>query len=79
MPSPSCPWSLSSSEVKRQACAPVWDGKISAEDKILLGGLVGAAEVAGVSNEFIAVLKQIADSGEVVSLETVTAVREACA
>lgn len=65
-------------EVKRQICAPVQDGQISAQDKQVLSGLVAPAKAAGVPTEITTPLDQIAKSGDQVPLESVTALRKAC-
>jgi hypothetical protein len=65
-------------EVKKQVCAVVQDGLVSVEDKALLGGLVSAAETAGVPAEITTPLGQIADAGDQVPAESVTALKDAC-
>ncbi len=67
------------SEVKKQACALVEDGLVSAKDKELLGGLVAGAETAGVPSEITTPLRQIAASGDQVPAESVKALKDACA
>lgn len=66
-------------EVKKQACAIVEDGLISAKDKELLGGLVAGAETAGAPAEITTPLRQIADSGDQAPAESVKALQDACA
>ncbi len=67
------------SEVKKQACALVEDGLVSVKDKELLGGLVAGAESAGVPSDITTPLRQIAESGDQVPAESVTALKDACA
>lgn len=69
---------LAADEAKRQICAPVRDGKISARDKQVLSGLVATAKAAGVAAEITTPLEQIAKSGDQVPAESVTALRKAC-
>lgn len=66
-------------EVRSQICSLVDDGKVSAEDKQLLGGLVDAAETAGVPAQIIDPLRDIAAAGDQVPAESVDALNEACA
>lgn len=66
-------------EVKRQICATVQDGQISAQDKQVLSGLVSAAKSAGLPVQVTAPLNQIAQSGDQVPTESVTQLRNACA
>lgn len=66
-------------EAKKQACAIVEDGLVSVEDKALLGGLVSAAETAGVPSDITTPLGQIAKAGDQAPAESVTALKEACA
>lgn len=65
-------------EVTRQVCAVIQDGLVSVEDKAALGGLVAAAETAGVPAEITTPLGQIADAGDQVPAESVNALKEAC-
>lgn len=67
------------SEVKKQACALVEDGLVSVKDKELLAGLVAGAETAGVPSDITTPLRQIAESGDQVPAESVTALKNACA
>jgi hypothetical protein len=67
-----------SDEVKKQVCAVVEDGLVSVQDKALLGGLVSAADAAGVPAEITTPLGQIAEAGDQVPAESVTALTEAC-
>ena len=66
-------------EVKRQVCAPVQDGKISARDKQVLSGLVAAAKSAGLPAEITTPLSEIARAGDQAPAESVTALGKACA
>lgn len=66
-------------EVKRQICATVQDGQVSAQDKQVLSGLVSAAKSAGLPVQVTAPLNQIAQSGDQVPTESVTQLRSACA
>lgn len=70
--------SATAAEVKRQICAPVRDGRVSAQDKRVLSGLVATAKAAGVAAEITTPLDQIAKSGDQVPAESVTALRKAC-
>lgn len=65
-------------EVTRQICAVIQDGLVSVEDKALLGGLVSAADTAGVPAEITTPLGQIAAAGDQVPAESVNALKEAC-
>ncbi|HET6269654.1 MAG TPA: hypothetical protein VFE00_06225 [Arthrobacter sp.] len=65
-------------EVRKQVCAVVEDGLVSVQDKELLGGLVAAAETAGVPSDITTPLRQIAASGDQVPAESVKALKDAC-
>jgi hypothetical protein len=65
-------------EVTKQVCAVIQDGLVSAEDKAVLGGLVTAAETSGVPSDITTPLGRIADAGDQVPAESVTALKEAC-
>lgn len=65
-------------EAKRQICAPVQDGQISAQDKQVLSGLATTAKAAGVAAEITTPLDQIAKSGNQVPAKSVSALRKAC-
>ncbi len=65
-------------EVRAQVCNLVSDGRVSAEDRQLLGGLVTAAESAGVPAEITEPLGEIAAAGDQVPAESVDALQEAC-
>jgi hypothetical protein len=65
-------------EVTKQVCAVIQDGLVSAEDKAVLGGLVAAAETSGVPSDITTPLGRIADAGDQVPAESVTALKEAC-
>ncbi|HEX7537799.1 MAG TPA: hypothetical protein VF391_12450 [Dermatophilaceae bacterium] len=65
-------------EVSRQICQRVTDGKISAQDKQALSGLVSDAENAGVPVELTAALRQVADSGGQVPAEAAGKLKKAC-
>lgn len=65
-------------EVRSQVCSLVNDGNVSSEDKELLGGLVDAAETAGVPTEITDPLRDIAAAGDQVPAESVEALNEAC-
>lgn len=67
------------SEVKKQVCAVVADGLVSASDKAALSGLVDAAKTAGVPSEITTPLGQIAKSGDQVPADSVVALKDACA
>ncbi|KRF03927.1 hypothetical protein P4U43_12980 [Arthrobacter sp. EH-1B-1] len=66
-------------EVQQQVCSLVSDGNVSAGDRELLGGLVDAAETAGVPAEITGPLRDIAAAGDQVPAESVEALNEACA
>jgi hypothetical protein len=66
-------------EVRKQVCTVVEDGLVSASDKALLGGLVSAADAAGVPAEITTPLGEIADAGDQVPANSVTALKDACA
>jgi hypothetical protein len=65
-------------EVNRQICQRVTDGKISAQDKQALSGLVSDADSAGVPAELTAALRQVADSGGQVPVEAAAKLKKAC-
>lgn len=65
-------------EVRKQVCAVVEDGLVSVQDKAVLAGLVDAASTAGVPAEITTPLGQIAESGDEVPADSVTALKEAC-
>ncbi|WP_426997630.1 hypothetical protein [Pseudarthrobacter sp. N5] len=65
-------------QVKGQVCALVEDGLVSIKDKESLGGLVSAAQTAGVPSDITTPLRQIAETGDPVPAESVTALKEAC-
>jgi hypothetical protein len=56
----------------------VEDGLVSIQDKALLGGLVSAADAAGVPAEIMTPLGEIADAGDQVPADSVDALTEAC-
>jgi hypothetical protein len=66
-------------EVRKQVCALVEDGLVSVQDKALLGGLVSAADAAGVPAEITTPLGEIADAGDQVPADSVDALKDACA
>jgi hypothetical protein len=66
-------------EVRLQICQRVADGKVSAEDKQVLSGLVSRAASAGVPGEITTPLRQIADSGDKAPAEAVRTLKQACA
>jgi outer membrane lipoprotein SlyB len=65
-------------EVTKQVCAVIQDGLVSAEDKAVLGGLVAAAETSGVPSDITTPLGRIAEAGDQVPAESVTALKDAC-
>jgi hypothetical protein len=65
-------------EVRKQVCSVVEDGTVSASDKALLGGLVSAADAAGVPAEITTPLGEIAKAGDLVPAGSVNALTEAC-
>jgi hypothetical protein len=65
-------------QVKGQVCALVEDGLVSVKDKELLSGLVAGADTAGVPAEITTPLRQIAEAGDQVPAESVTALKDAC-
>lgn len=66
-------------EVQSRVCSLVTDGNVSTEDKELLGGLVDAAETAGLPARITDPLRDIAAAGDQVPAESVDALNEACA
>lgn len=66
-------------EVRSQVCNVIDDGAVSAADQEFLGGLVDAAETAGVPDEITGPLRDIAAAGDQVPEESVEALNEACA
>ncbi len=66
-------------EVRKQVCTVVEDGLVSASDKALLGGLVSAADAAGVPSDITTPLGEIAEAGDQVPADSVSALRDACA
>jgi hypothetical protein len=65
-------------QVKGQICALVEDGLVSVKDKEALGGLVAGAETSGVPSEITTPLRQIAEAGDQVPADSVTALKDAC-
>lgn len=65
-------------QVKGQICTLVEDGLVSVKDKEVLGGLAAGAETAGVPSEITTPLRQIAEAGDQVPAESVTALKDAC-
>lgn len=65
-------------EVRQQICTRVSDGKVSAEDKQVLSGLVSGAESAGVPADITTPLRQIAESGDQVPAEAASKLNKAC-
>lgn len=65
-------------EVQRQACSLVEDGLVSAQEAEILSTLVSSAESVGLPAEIITPLKDIAEAGDQVPGEAVTALREEC-
>ncbi|MET0479845.1 MAG: hypothetical protein ABWZ69_00660 [Mycetocola sp.] len=70
--------SAAAAELRKQICTPLQDGTVSEQDKQVLSGLLVAAEGAGVPVEYIAPLKDIAESGDQLPAESVTALQDAC-
>jgi hypothetical protein len=66
-------------EVRKQVCTVVEDGLVSVQDKALLGGLVSAADAAGVPAEITTPLGEIAEAGDQVPADSVDALTKACA
>ena len=66
-------------QVREQICSRVQDGQVSAQDKQVLAGLVGAAKAAGVPAEITTPLEQVAQSGDQAPAEAVEALQNACA
>lgn len=66
-------------QVRQQICSRVQDGQVSAQDKQVLAGLVGAAKAAGVPAEITTPLEQVAQSGDQAPAEAVEALKNACA
>jgi hypothetical protein len=64
--------------VRKQVCAVVEDGLVSASDKALLGGLVSAADAAGVPAEITTPLGEIAEAGDQVPADSINALTKAC-
>lgn len=66
-------------EVRNQVCVLVEDGLVSLGEQQVLSGLVGAAESAGVPEEFLTPMRQIAGAGDQVPEDSVNTLQEACA
>ncbi|MEO8284310.1 MAG: hypothetical protein ABI568_13070 [Pseudarthrobacter sp.] len=66
-------------EVRKQVCTVVEDGLVSIQDKALLDGLVSAADVAGVPADITTPLGEIAEAGDQVPADSVSALEDACA
>lgn len=64
-------------EVRSQVCRLVSDG-VSEEDRAVLGGLVDAAESAGLPADIVDPLRDIAEAGDQVPTEAVDQLNEAC-
>jgi hypothetical protein len=65
-------------ELSRQICQRVTDGKVSAQDKQALSGLVSRAETEGVPVEITTALRQIGDSSGQASIEAAAGLKKAC-
>lgn len=70
--------SAAADEVNRQVCAVIKDGLVSASDKRVLGGLVDAAATAGLPAEITTAIRQVAESGDQVPADSVSALQGAC-
>lgn len=70
--------SAAKDELNRQICQRVTDGKVSAQEKQALSGLVSRAESAGVPVDITTALRAIADSGGQVSVEKAGELKKAC-
>lgn len=68
-----------SDEVQNQVCALVGDGQISEQDQAVLSGLLVGAEAAGVPAEFVTPLEDIAEAGDQLPADALTALNTACA
>lgn len=69
---------LATDQVRSQICAPLQKQQLTAQDRQLLGGLLPAAEAAGLPAEFITPLEEIARAGDQPTAQSVTALRQAC-
>lgn len=65
-------------EVRRQICTIVQDGLVTVEDKQVLGGLVSAAQAAGVPADITTPLGRIAGAADQAPAESVQDLQEAC-
>ena len=65
-------------EAVKQVCAPIQDGSIGPEEQELLGGLVSAADAAGVPAEITGPMSQIAESGDQIPADTIASMQQAC-
>ncbi|TFD55138.1 hypothetical protein E3T55_01560 [Cryobacterium frigoriphilum] len=64
--------------VQQEICTAVGDGQISEQDQAVLAGLLVAAEAAGVPSEFTTPLEDIAQAGDQLPADAITALNTAC-
>ena len=67
-----------SEAVQKQVCAVVGDGQISEQDQQTLSTLLATATAAGVPAEFVTPLEEIANAGDQLPADAVTALNSAC-
>lgn len=65
-------------QVRGQVCTRVEDGQVGAEDKQVLTGLLSAARSAGLPQEIVGPLEQVAESGDRLPGEAVGRLAEEC-
>jgi hypothetical protein len=65
-------------EAVKQVCAPIQDGSIGPKEKEMLGGLVSAADAAGVPAEITGPMSQIAESGDQIPADALASMQQAC-
>jgi len=65
-------------ELRQVICQRVADGKVSAQDKQVISGLVSSATSAGVPAEIMTPARQIVDSGEQAPAEAIRTLKQAC-
>ncbi|MFC5928437.1 hypothetical protein D6T64_20680 [Cryobacterium melibiosiphilum] len=64
--------------VQQEVCRVAADGQISEQDQQTLAGLLVGAEAAGVPAEFVAPLKDIAEAGDQLPVDALTALSAEC-
>ena len=70
--------SAAADRVQEEICTAIGDGQISEQDQTVLSGLLVGAEASGVPAEFVTPLEDIAQAGDQLPADAVTALNTAC-